>query len=213
MATTYTVGLPGPKKCYPLGHLAYRFGLTAPPVRRTIRCAAIGEHVTRGGLMCAAAHSNKLQALNAVATETAPVSSRASSVAERARPARRRRQRTSLRQLVDERRLYPRLPLQLTVRIKRVAGRPLAQVTDLVTSDISCSGICFLCESKMEVGTTIDLEVLLTEQSASGPGMKMFTAARVVRVEPAETPGWYGVAAVFEDITFDGQPLMARSAH
>lgn len=203
MTTTYTVALPRPPKCYPLGHSAARFGLTPVWVRRTIRSAAILGTRYPGGIMCAAAHSNKLQALNAAETETASASTPSAAVTERARLSRRTRQRPSLRRLVEERRLYPRLPLQLTVRVKRVDGRPQAQVLDLATTDISCSGICFLSENKLQVGAPIDLEVLLAEQPAGRPGMKMFTAAHVVRVEPADTPGWFAVAAIFLDITFD----------
>jgi hypothetical protein len=31
----------------------------------------------------------------------------------------------------------------------------------------------------------------------------MLTLARVRRIEPTAMPGWYGVAAAFEDVQFD----------
>lgn len=215
-ATTYAVAFPEGEKCYPVGHAATRFGLTHIGARRTIRCAASIRHVTRGGFMCAAAHSNKLQALNAAGTAPAPVGAavvgRAAGVEEAPRSTRRGGKRSAFRLREEERRLYPRLPLHLTVRVKRVGGHPEAQIVDLLSTDISCSGIRFLWENKLAPGAVVDMEVLLADRPGNKPGMKMFTAAHVVRVEPDEAPGWYAVAAAFDDIVFDPDPSVKRSA-
>lgn len=104
----------------------------------------------------------------------------------------------------DERRLFPRLPLHLTVRVKRVAGQPEAAIEDLQTSDISCNGLYFFAGRKLEPGTPIDLEVVVVELPGNGPTMRMFTTARVVRLEALDPSGWHGVGATFEDVTLDG---------
>lgn len=111
--------------------------------------------------------------------------------------------------MADDRRIYPRLPLNLTVRLKRVGGRPEPQLRDLRGLDISCSGVRFASSRRLEPGTTVDLEIILGEKR-TGPDMKMHTAARVVRVEDVGQPGYLSVAAVFDDITLCRGPRPAR---
>ena len=103
---------------------------------------------------------------------------------------------------VQERRLYPRAALRLPLRLKRVAGQREPVPVTLVTKNISSSGVYFLCPRWIEPGTPIELEVGLVDRPLGRGSVRMTTAAHIVRVEPADTPGWHGVAATFDDITF-----------
>jgi hypothetical protein len=68
--------------------------------------------------------------------------------------------------------------------------------------DISSSGIFFLCPRRIDLGTPIEMEVTLVDKPAGCGAVRMRTRACVVRVEDAQTPGWHGLAAAFDDITF-----------
>lgn len=106
----------------------------------------------------------------------------------------------------DERRQFPRLPLSLRVNIRRIADQLESDEIQAATADISCGGLYFVVNRKLEPGTALDLEVLMADHPLGGPSMRMFTRAHVVRQSPAGRPGWTGVAAVFDDITFDRDP-------
>jgi hypothetical protein len=102
--------------------------------------------------------------------------------------------------VVDERRAYPRAALSLPLRLKRVAGQP--QSVTLLSKNISSSGVYFLCPRRIEPGTPIELEVSLVDRPLGRGSVRMTTAARVVRAEPTDRPGWHGLAAIFDDISF-----------
>ncbi len=106
----------------------------------------------------------------------------------------------------DERRQFPRLPLSLQVNIRRVADRMELEPIRSSTMDISCGGLFLVVDRPLAPGTTLDLEVLMADHPLGGPSMRMFSRARVVRQSPARRHGWTGVAAVFDDITFDRDP-------
>lgn len=101
-----------------------------------------------------------------------------------------------------ERRIYSRAPLRLPLQLVRTAGRVEPVALTLVTKDISNSGVCFLAERRIEPGTPIDLEVVLVDPRLGRRRVRMITAAHIVRVEIAEVPGWYKLAAAFDDITY-----------
>jgi hypothetical protein len=103
--------------------------------------------------------------------------------------------------MAHDRRVHARLPLGVTVRLKRVAGRPEAQIREFEALDISCSGVRFGSDRKLAPGTHLDLEIILLEKSGERTGMKMFTSATVVRLEPP-MQGRHGVAVIFDDIAF-----------
>lgn len=103
---------------------------------------------------------------------------------------------------VHERRLYPRAALRLPLRLKRVAGQREPAPVTLLTKNISSSGVYFLCPRWIEPGTPIELEVGLVERPLGKGSVRMTTAAHIVRVEPTDTPGWHGLAASFDDISF-----------
>ncbi len=104
--------------------------------------------------------------------------------------------------VAQERRAYPRAALQLPLRLRRVAGQPEPVSVTLLTQNISSSGVFFLCPSELEPGTPIELEVALVERPLGRGSVRMATAAHIVRVEPSDIPGWHGLAASFDDITF-----------
>jgi PilZ domain len=101
-----------------------------------------------------------------------------------------------------ERRAYVRANLVLPLCVRSVAGRLETGMPALSTQDISSSGIFFLCPRRIEPGTPIEMEVTLVDRPTGSGTVKLRTQACVVRAENARTPGWHGVAAAFDDITF-----------
>jgi hypothetical protein len=102
-----------------------------------------------------------------------------------------------------EQREYPRASLRLPLRLRSVAGRAEESPITLVTRDISSSGVFFLCPRDLALDTPIELEVVLVSRPMGRGNVVIVSHARVSRVEPAATPGWFGVAASFEDLEFD----------
>ncbi len=112
---------------------------------------------------------------------------------------------------VEERRAYPRAALSLPLRLKRVAGQREPERVTLLTKNISSSGVFFLCPRWIEPGTPIELEVGLVDRPLGRGSVRMSTAAHVVRIEATDTPGWHGLAASFDDITFHrDEPIPPR---
>ena len=101
-----------------------------------------------------------------------------------------------------ERRAYARARLSLPLRLERVAGQRHTQHYSLQTTDISSSGLFFLSPLRIETGTPIELEVKLIAQPIARATVHMTAIAHVVRTQPAEKTGWYGVAAAFDDISY-----------
>jgi hypothetical protein len=101
-----------------------------------------------------------------------------------------------------ERRAYVRANLTLPLCVRTIAGRPADGLATLNTQDISSSGIFFLCPRRIEPGTPIEMEVVLVDKPSGRGTVRLCTQACVVRAEEAATPGWHGLAAAFDDITF-----------
>jgi hypothetical protein len=102
-----------------------------------------------------------------------------------------------------EHREYPRATLRLPLRLRSVNDIQERFPITLVTRDISSSGVFFLCPKELAAGTKIEIEIVLVSRPMGRGNVVVATAARVKRLEPAATPGWYGVAALFEDVAFD----------
>jgi c-di-GMP-binding flagellar brake protein YcgR len=102
-----------------------------------------------------------------------------------------------------EQREYPRATLKLPLRLRSVGGVPEEHPITLVTRDISSTGVYFLAPKELATGTSVELEVVLVSKPMGLGNVVMLTLARVRRVEPAAMPGWYGVAAAFDDVQFD----------
>ena len=102
-----------------------------------------------------------------------------------------------------EQREYPRASLRLPLRLRAVAGRNEDFPITLVTRDISSTGVFFLCPRKLALGTQIELEVVLVNRPMGRGNVVIVSKARVARLEPAAMPGWFGIAASFDDLEFD----------
>ena len=102
-----------------------------------------------------------------------------------------------------EHREYPRASLRLPLRLRGVNGRAEDFPITLVTRDISSSGVFFLCPRKLVLQTAIELEVVLVSRPMGRGNVVIVSKARVTRIESAATPGWFGVAASFEELEFD----------
>jgi hypothetical protein len=102
-----------------------------------------------------------------------------------------------------EHREYPRATLRLPLRLRSVDSVQEEFPITLVTRDISSTGVYFLCPKQVALGTRIELEIILVSRPMGRGNVVVATMARVQRLEPAAMPGWYGVAAAFDDVAFD----------
>jgi hypothetical protein len=111
----------------------------------------------------------------------------------------------------EERRSYARAKLSLPLRVNRIAGQREQMGEPLRTTNISSSGVLFLCPQRIEPGTPIEIEVCLVDRPFGRGTVRMRTEAHIVRAEPASRPGWHSLAATFDDITFQREePLPSR---
>jgi hypothetical protein len=102
-----------------------------------------------------------------------------------------------------EQREYPRASLRLPLRLRSVSSVVEDFPITLVTRDISSTGVFFLCPKRLEMNSTIELEIVLVSRPMGRGNVVAVTAACVRRVEPANMPGWFGIAASFDDLKFD----------
>ena len=102
-----------------------------------------------------------------------------------------------------EQREYPRASLRLPLRLRSVNGLAEDFPITLVTRDISSSGVFFLCPRSLPLETPIELEVVLVSRPMGRGNVVIVSKAHVARTEPAAVPGWFGIAASFDDLEFD----------
>jgi hypothetical protein len=102
-----------------------------------------------------------------------------------------------------EQREYPRATLKLPLKLRSVNHVPEEFPITLVTRDISSTGVYFLCPKPLAAGASVELEIVLVSRPMGRGNVVMTTRAQVLRYEPAATPGWYGIAASFDDVEFD----------
>jgi hypothetical protein len=110
-----------------------------------------------------------------------------------------------------EQREYPRASLRLPLRLRSVAKIAERYPITLVTRDISSSGVFFLCPKRLELNSSIELEIILVSRPMGRGNVVAVTEARVRRIEVANMPGWFGIAASFDDLKFnrdDGVPML-----
>jgi hypothetical protein len=108
----------------------------------------------------------------------------------------------------EERRTYARAKLSLPLRVNRVAGQKERISQLLRTSNISSSGVLFLCPQRIEPGTPIEIEVCLVDRPYGRGTVRMKTEAHVVRVDPSPRAGWHHLAVMFDEITFQREEAM-----
>jgi hypothetical protein len=102
-----------------------------------------------------------------------------------------------------EQRESPRASLRLPLKLRSVNRVMEEFPVTLVTRDISSSGVFFLCPKPLTTGTDIELDIVLVSRPLGYGNVVVSSRARVCRTEPANMPGWYGIAAKFDDFAFD----------
>ena len=102
-----------------------------------------------------------------------------------------------------EQRESPRASLKLPLKLRSVADALEEFPVSLVTRDISASGVYFLCPKPLEAGTEIELDIVLVSRPLGYGNVVVSSKACVRRIEPANMPGWFGIAASFSDFAFD----------
>jgi len=102
-----------------------------------------------------------------------------------------------------EHRECPRAALRLPLKLRSVNGLREEFPITLVTRDISSSGVYFLCPKTLAPGTEIELDIVLVSRPLGYGNVVVSSRARVQRTESANMPGWYGIAASFDDFAFD----------
>ena len=102
-----------------------------------------------------------------------------------------------------EHRESPRAALKLPLKLRSVAGVLEDFQVSLVTRDISSSGVYFLCPKPLAAGTEIELDIVLVSRPLGYGNVVVSSKACVRRIEPANMPGWFGIAASFTDFAFD----------
>jgi PilZ domain len=103
----------------------------------------------------------------------------------------------------SEHRECPRAALKLPLKLRSVASLREEFPVTLVTRDISSSGVFFLCPKSLAPGTEIELDIVLVSRPLGYGNVVVSSKARVQRTEAANMPGWYGIAASFDDFAFD----------
>jgi PilZ domain-containing protein len=107
-----------------------------------------------------------------------------------------------------EHREYPRATLNLPLRLRSAGGVAEESPITLVTRDISSTGVYFLCPKHLAPGAAIELEIVLVSRPLGLGNVVVATMAHVCRAEAAAMPGWYGIAAAFDDVQFDRDDRM-----
>jgi hypothetical protein len=102
-----------------------------------------------------------------------------------------------------EQRECPRASLRLPLKLRSVSGVMEAYPVTLVTRDISSSGVFFLCPKPLAIDTEIELDIVLVSRPLGYGNVVVSSKARIRRIEPANMPGWFGIAASFDDFAFD----------
>lgn len=102
-----------------------------------------------------------------------------------------------------EHREYPRATLKLPLRLRSVDNVSEEFPVTLVTRDISSTGVYFLCPRPLTIAASLEIEIVLVSKPMGHGNVVLATRAHVQRCEPAAMPGWYGIAATFDDVQFD----------
>jgi hypothetical protein len=102
-----------------------------------------------------------------------------------------------------EHREYPRASLQLPLKLQSINGIVEDFPITLVTRDISSTGVYFLCPKPLPMDAPIELQIVLVSRPLGQGNVVMTSHAYVRRIHPAAVPGWYGIAANFDDVSFD----------
>ncbi len=112
-----------------------------------------------------------------------------------------------------EHREYPRASLKLPLKLRSVDGEVEEFPVTLVTRDISSTGVYFLCPKELPMNAAVELQIVLISRPMGQGNVVMASMAHVTRMQPAATPGWFGVAATFDDVQFDRDDIVPSRFH
>ena len=101
--------------------------------------------------------------------------------------------------LTLERRRHPRFTAWLPLRLKTVGGIVEPHPAPLVTQNLSKTGLCFPSPRRIEPGQSIEVEVTFLGAGLDGNNIFISGTGHIVRAESAKTPGWYKLAATFDE--------------
>jgi hypothetical protein len=107
-----------------------------------------------------------------------------------------------------EHREYPRASLQLPLKLHSTNGIVEDFPVTLVTRDISSTGVYFLCPKQLPMNAAIELQIVLVSRPLGQGNVVMTSNAYVRRIHPAAMPGWFGIAANFDEVSFDRDDLI-----
>ena len=96
----------------------------------------------------------------------------------------------------SDRRSRQRMPVRLGVSIRSPQGEPATGYT----RDLSTTGIFLYADSEILAGSQLELVLMLPSQLTDGEKRWVCCQATVVRVEPGEEDGRFGVAACIRSI-------------
>ena len=102
-----------------------------------------------------------------------------------------------------EHREYPRASLKLPLKLYSVDGIVEDFPITLVTRDVSSTGVYFLCPKQLPINAAIELQIVLISRPLGQGNVVMASNAHVRRIHPAAVPGWFGIAANFDEVSFD----------
>jgi hypothetical protein len=107
--------------------------------------------------------------------------------------------------LLPERRHYPRFTAWLPLRLKVVGGVVEPNPLPLVTQNLSKTGLCFPTPRRIEPGQSIEVELTILGAGPGGNDICVTSTGRIVRAESAKKPGWYTLAAAFDQSPSAGE--------
>jgi hypothetical protein len=100
---------------------------------------------------------------------------------------------------MPERRRHPRFTAFLPLRLKIVGGIVEPNPALLVTQNLSKTGLCFPSPQRIEPGQSIQVEVTFLGAGLGGNNISVSSTGYIVRAESAKNPGWYRLAATFDE--------------
>lgn len=99
----------------------------------------------------------------------------------------------------SEQRHYPRFAVRLSFRLRVIAGEGEPKVETLLSKNISKAGLCFFSPRSAAPGESIQVEVNLAGYGPRGKDLNVSGVGRIVRSEASGEPGWYYLAAAFDE--------------
>ena|ERR1700691_2179259 len=102
-----------------------------------------------------------------------------------------------------ERRRHPRFTAWLPLRLLAVSGVAEPDPAFLLTQNLSKTGLCFPAPQRIEPGQSIEVEITLLGAGPDGTNIRISSTGYIVRADAAKKPGWYKLAAAFDESPSD----------